>query len=102
MKYDSDLIETMYMLQQNNPALAERMWNRLVVQEKENHNNHNIHDLQVGYGLCVPQHVVQYMQRNHSSDNKVMAIKAMREQTGWGLKDAKDAVDLMVARGILN
>lgn len=99
MKYDSDLIETMYLLQQNNPALAERMWNRLVMQEKEKTNSH---DLQVGYGLAVPHHVVQFMQRNHNCDNKVSAIKALREQTGWGLKDAKDAVDLMIARGILN
>lgn len=99
MKYDSDLIETMYLLQQSNPALAERMWNRLVTQEQE---PQKMHDLNIGYGLSVPQHVVQFMQRNHSRDNKVMAIKALREQTGWGLKDAKDAVDLMIARGLLD
>lgn len=97
MKYDSDLIETMYLLQQTNPALAERMWNRLVKVEQETHTN----DLQIGYGLSLPQHVVQYVQRHHNRDNKVAAIKAVREQTGWGLKDAKDAVDLMIERGLL-
>lgn len=99
MKYDKDLIETMYLLQQTNPALAERMWNRLVKVEQE---TQKMHDLNIGYGLTVPQHVVEYLQRHHNRDNKVSAIKAMREQTGWGLKDAKDAVDLMIARGILD
>jgi ribosomal protein L7/L12 len=104
MKYDSDLIETIYILQKNNPALAARMWDRLtapvapatpvVAPTKSG-------DVEAGYQLIVPEAVVLYLQRNHSSYNKVSAIKALREKTGWGLKDAKDAVDFMIYKSIL-
>lgn len=97
MKYDRDLIATMYILQQSDVSLAERMWNRLVVEQEKNKSS-----LFVSFGLTVTSDVIEYIKRNHSSSNKIAAIKAMREQTGWGLKDAKDAIDLMIAKNILH
>lgn len=100
MKYDSDLIETIYLLKQHDSALAERIWNRLTTTVQSVAGQTIVSSVNVGY-LHVPGNVVEYIQRNHNSYNKVAAIKAMREQTGWGLKDAKDAIDFMIAREIL-
>lgn len=104
MKYDKDLIETIYLLQQNDPQLAERMWNRLVgnVQlEKQKQEDFTTKKINLGFGLDISQEVLNYMQRNHSAYNKVLAIKGMQEKTGWGLKAAKDAVDYMISQGWL-
>lgn len=98
MKYDSDLIETIYALQQNNPALAERMWNRLVKQEQDSG------DVHVGYGKIVPESLVKYIKQcnvTSSTYHKIQAIKEVRNRTGWGLKEAKDAVEFMIERGIV-
>lgn len=99
MKYDSDLIEAIYVLQQKNPALAERMWNRLVKQEQDND------DVHIGYGKVIPASLVKYLQQANvtsSTYHKVQAIKEVRNRTGWGLKESKDAIDFMVDRGILH
>lgn len=98
MKYDCDLIEAIYILQQKDSSLAERMWNRLVVDSVENTTN----SMNIRPGLTVTGEIIDYIKENHNSYNKVTAIKAMREQTGWGLKDSKDAIDMMIAKGILH
>lgn len=98
MKYDSDLIEATYLIQKSNPELAKRIWDRLIP-KVEIATNKN--DLYVGFGLVVPEHIVKYIQREYCQYDKIIAIKAMREQTGWGLKNAKDAIELMINSGLL-
>lgn len=101
MKYDSDLIEAMYVLQKNNSALAERMWNRLVKQEK---SHENIGDVHISFGKIIYANVVQSLRSynvSYNTYNKVQAIKELRNRTGWGLKEAKDAIEFMVDRGII-
>lgn len=101
MKYDKDLIEAMYLLQQTNGALAERMWNRLVQQNKE---NQDLGDVHLGYGKSVPASLVTHLKSfnvGYSTYNKVQAIKEVRNRTGWGLKESKDAIDILVERGII-
>ena len=101
MKYDSDLITTMYVLQQHNTALAERMWNRFVKQDEDTQNKSDVH---LGYGKTVPGSLVQHLKSfnvGYSTYNKVQAIKEVRNHTGWGLKESKDAIDILVERGII-
>lgn len=102
MKYDKDLIETMYLLQQSNPALAERMWDRLIQTEQNKKEDLHTKKINVGFGLDISQEIFSFMQRNHRANNKVLAIRGMREKTGWGLKEAKDAVEQMIAYGWLS
>ena len=97
MQYDRDLIQTIYILQQTDEALAARMWNRLMGQAPKT----AVNDLYVSGHFVVPAHIVAFMKCHHNAINKVDAIRAMRVQTGWGLKEAKDAVDMMIAQGIL-
>lgn len=97
MKYDRDLITTMYLLQQNDEALAARMWDRFVATNDKN----VVTDFYVNYNYTVPAHIVEYVKNNSQPGNKVDAIRLMRMKTGWGLKESKDAVDLMLEKGIL-
>lgn len=108
MKYDSDLIDTIYFIKQQDPALAERMWDRLTaVKEEQPSTSINFSKkYNVGYGLEISEEVYNFMKRNHTevqynAFNKVSAIKSLREKTGWGLKDAKDAVEFMMETDML-
>lgn len=97
MKYDRDIITTIYMLQQTDETLANRMWNRLVEKEQQN----TINDFYVSANFVVPADIVGFVKYASEAGNKVDAIRNLRMKTGWGLKDSKDAVDLMIAKGIL-
>lgn len=108
MKYDKDLIDTVYLLGQTNPELAERMWDRLVnpvvesVSTATSFNSFEDSKVYVGDNNYIPRSVMLYMKNNHGNINKVAAIKALREKTGWGLREAKYAVDFMLDNGIMN
>lgn len=97
MKYDRDIIATIYLLQQTDEALASRMWNRFVETQQKN----TVNDLHVTPNFIVPADVVAFVKYSSEAGNKVDAIRIMRMKTGWGLKESKDAVDMMLAKGIL-
>ena len=98
MKYDSDLIDAVYLLKQHDSQLAERIWNRLTKETKADQVNEDTYSL--GYGRSISGELYRYMKINHNAVNKVAAIKDLREKTGWGLKEAKDAVDYIYSEGM--
>ena len=41
----------------------------------------------------IPDHIVELISCAVIANRKILAIKAVRAQTGWGLRQAKDYVD---------